>query len=71
MKYKTNFRLILAILAVGVLVLFLEKKRTENRRNATKETRKVNREEPNFNVSNTDYIFFEPLSKYLFISLEN
>ncbi|GEO11457.1 hypothetical protein [Segetibacter aerophilus] len=71
MKHKTNFRLILAILAVGIVVLFLEKRRTENRRNATKETRKINNEETNFNVSNTDYIFFEPLSKYLFISLEN
>jgi hypothetical protein len=71
MKHKPSFRLFIAILTVVILVLMLEKKRTENRRKDTKATRKARREESNINFSTTDFIFFESLSKYRFISFEN
>ena len=70
MKHKANFRLILTSVAFMMALLFLEAKRIQNRRASSKAQRNVSRDDNNFNVSNTDYIFFESLSKYLFISVE-
>lgn len=69
MKHKTNFRSVLAILTIAIGLLFLESKRIQNKRTPNKATKKVSREANGLNVSNTDYIFFESLSKYMFISL--
>ncbi|MCW3115475.1 MAG: hypothetical protein JWR18_3871 [Segetibacter sp.] len=70
MKHKTNLRLILTLLTFGIGLLFLECRRIQNKASLEKATRKVSNEEKNYNFSNTDYIFFESLSKYLFITLE-
>lgn len=70
MKYKANYRLILTVTTIIVSFLLLESKRTENKRQGNKTTKNVSREDINVTVSNTDYIFFESLSKYLFISLQ-
>lgn len=67
MKLHSNFRLVITILTFAISVLFLESKRKQHSANSNK----INGAAKDFNVSNTDYIFFESLSKYLFISLPN
>ncbi|MCW3106553.1 MAG: hypothetical protein JWQ09_1059 [Segetibacter sp.] len=69
MKLHSNFRLVITILTFAISLLFLESKRKQHRSNSNK-ANKTNGETNNFNISNTDYIFFESLSKYLFISLQ-
>jgi hypothetical protein len=70
MKSKTNFSAIIALITLSASLLFLESRRMHNKRDLKKGAKEVIRENEQFNVSNTDFIFFESLSRYLFISLE-
>ncbi|HSU49425.1 MAG TPA: hypothetical protein VLJ41_02500 [Segetibacter sp.] len=70
MKYKANLRYILIVLTLLSGFSIIEKIRIINKRAPDKTDKKVSRESGSSNISNTDFIFFESLSKYLFISLE-
>jgi hypothetical protein len=69
MKHKANFRQFLFILTLVSTLFIFERIRLQNQQAFNKTNKKV-REGGNFNISNTDFIFFESLSKYLFITLE-
>lgn len=71
MRHKASLRVILTLLMIAVGLIFLEGRRIQNRTGFDKVDPKAGNEKKNYNVSNTDFIFFESLSKYLFVTLEN
>ncbi|MDQ6814384.1 MAG: hypothetical protein M3040_11645 [Bacteroidota bacterium] len=70
MTHKTNLRKAFATLAAIVSLLLLEAKRSHNRRISNKTFRNATMDDNTIGVSNTDYIFFQSLSKFLFIAVE-
>ncbi len=70
MKHKANLRHILIVLTLLSAFSIIEKIRVINKIAPEKAHKNASRESGNFNISNTDFIFFESLSKFLFISLE-
>jgi hypothetical protein len=70
MKHTIVFRQLLVILTLISGLFIIEKIRAENKKAENKTGKKAGCEGSNFNMSNTDFIFFESLSKYLFVALE-
>lgn len=69
MKTYPNFRLMATLLTFILSLLFMGSKEIKNRIMTDKANNKPNGEIIDFKISNSDYIFFESLSKYFFTSL--
>jgi hypothetical protein len=70
MKPGSNLRLFVAMLTLVTLLLITGNKRIEHSRHSGKGRARILRDDRRVDGSNTDYIFFESVSKYLFMSLD-
>lgn len=66
MKPKPLFRIAITFLAIAISVIFLEHKREANMSRIIKSNTADCFDAKNAKISNTDYIFFELISKYYF-----